>query len=92
MTQVEDGLRVSFQPVDHADQPGRSFVPVGWFWRDGPTPAATCTRRCVKEGTEHARAHDDSKDGSQDYTRASINPSARGRALGCAAITEKEVE
>ena len=47
MTQVEDNLRVSFQPVDHPDEPGRAFVPVAWFWRDGPTPGIKCTSRCL---------------------------------------------
>ncbi len=44
MTQVEDDLRVSFQSVD---QPEGSFAPVGWFWRDGPTPGAKCKAICL---------------------------------------------
>lgn len=44
MTQVEDNLRVSFQSVD---PPGRSFVPVAWFWRDGPVPGAKCAAICL---------------------------------------------
>lgn len=48
MTQVEDNLRVSFQSVD---QPGCSFVPVAWFWRDGPTPGGVCVSALC------ARAH-----------------------------------
>jgi hypothetical protein len=43
MTQVEDNLKVSFQSGD----PGCSFAPVGWFWRDGPTPGATCKAICL---------------------------------------------
>ena len=43
-TQVEDNLRVSFQSLD---PPGVSYVPVAWFWRDGPTPGAKCTAICM---------------------------------------------
>lgn len=34
VTQVEDNLKISFQSVDPQ---GRSYVPVAWLWRDGPT-------------------------------------------------------
>ena len=44
VTQVEDNLRVSFQSMD---LPGRSYVPVAWFWRDGPTPGAKCRAICM---------------------------------------------
>jgi hypothetical protein len=42
--QVEDNLRVSFQSED---PPGRSYVPVAWFWHDGPTPGAKCAAVCM---------------------------------------------
>jgi len=44
MIQVEDNLRVSFQSVD---PPERSYVPVAWFWRDGPTPGVKCAAICL---------------------------------------------
>jgi hypothetical protein len=48
ITQVEDNLKVSFQSAaNSAEDPlGLSYIPVAWFWRDGPTPGATCTSRC----------------------------------------------
>jgi hypothetical protein len=44
MIQVEDNLRVSFQSVD---PPERSYVPVAWFWRGGPTPGIKCAAICL---------------------------------------------
>ena len=45
MTQVEDGLRVSFQSVDTLGRSG--FVPVAWVWHDGPAPGGGCKSICM---------------------------------------------
>lgn len=44
MTQIEDNLKISFQSID---PPGRSYVPVAWVWRNGPTPGAKCAAICM---------------------------------------------
>ncbi|MGJ0507012.1 MAG: hypothetical protein ACR652_07695 [Methylocystis sp.] len=44
VTQVEDNLKISFQSEDPQ---GRSYVPVAWLWRDGPTPGAKCAAICM---------------------------------------------
>ena len=58
LTQVENGLKVSFEPAEHVDGPARSYVPVGWFWLDGTTPMAVCTARCVIQGSMHTSGHE----------------------------------
>jgi len=58
MSQVEDGLQVSFREDDEiAPQPDVSFLPVGWFWRDGASAQMVCTARCVMMGTQHTSGH-----------------------------------
>jgi hypothetical protein len=62
-TQVEDALKVSFEPADKvADTVDWSYVPIGWMWVDGPHPMAMCTNRCVKMGTMHTSGHEKSDD------------------------------
>ncbi|MGH9075882.1 MAG: hypothetical protein ACRDY0_00235 [Acidimicrobiales bacterium] len=62
VTQVEDGLEVTFrQAADLLDGPDRSYLPVGWFWRDGAV-AMACTSRCVLMGTMHTSGHDSGGD------------------------------
>lgn len=58
ITQVEDGLKVSFRPEKEcADQPNLSYMPVGWFRHPG-TVTTKCTARCVYAGTMHTTGHD----------------------------------
>lgn len=58
VTQVEDDLEVSFRQEDElTEDDGRSYVPIGWFWRDGAVTGMTCTARCVKMGTDHTSGH-----------------------------------
>lgn len=59
LTQVEDGLKVSFQPEDACvDEPGRSYVPVGWFWHGrGAKAEAKCVANCVALGSMHTSGH-----------------------------------
>jgi hypothetical protein len=59
VTQVEDGLKVSFQPEEACvDRPGRSYMPVGWFWQAGGAKAeAKCVANCVAMGTMHTSGH-----------------------------------
>lgn len=54
VSQLEDGLKVSFHPEEAiVDREDRSYVPIGWVWRDGATPRMACTSRCVSQGTMH---------------------------------------
>jgi hypothetical protein len=57
ITQVEEGLKVSFKSEEECTD---SYVPVGWFWRAGISSfcRATCSARCVSRGTEHTSGHD----------------------------------
>ena len=62
-TQVEDALKVSFEPADQvADTVDRSYVPIGWFWVDGAHPMAVCTNRCVLLGPMHTSGHESKPD------------------------------
>lgn len=62
ITQVEDGLQVTFQSEEECvDQPNRTYMPVGWFWHPGTVTAAcrqVCTTRCVMMGQMHSNTHD----------------------------------
>lgn len=63
ITQVEDGLKVSFRPEEEcANQPNLSYMPVGWFWDAGATSMCRqkCTARCVFAGSMHTSGHDSS--------------------------------
>jgi hypothetical protein len=68
ITQVEDGLKVSFVPEqDCVAENGRSFVPVGWVYDPNAITtygaavvAMTCTSRCIYLGTMHTSGHDKS--------------------------------
>ena len=43
VTQVESGLKVSFQPTEEIASQSDRFLPVGWIWRAGAsTPSAVC--------------------------------------------------
>jgi len=43
LTQVESGLRVSFEPTQVIEGQSDRFLPVGWYWRAGaPTVLAAC--------------------------------------------------
>src|SRR5205085_6123033 len=51
LTQVEDGLRVSFRPTEEVENNDERYVPVGWFWHsDGTLGRMACTARCVMMG------------------------------------------
>ena len=53
LVQVEDGLEVTFQPMDELLARADSFVQVAWAWRDGATSAlAACRSACIKRGTD----------------------------------------
>lgn len=66
ITQVEDGLRVSFQPEEECtDQPDLSYMPVGWYCYPGTVSASDpqkcvmrCSARCTMQGTMHTSGHD----------------------------------
>jgi len=68
ITQVEDGLKVTFQPEEEcADQPDRSYMPVGWYWHPGTVSAADqqmcvmrCSARCTYQGQMHTSGHESS--------------------------------
>ncbi len=57
ITQVEDGLQVSFHPESElVDEENRTYLPVGWYWRKGDTASMACVTRCVMAGTMHTVA------------------------------------
>ncbi len=66
ITQVEDGLKVTFQAEEECkDEPNRSYMPVGWVWNPGTVTATDpakcvlrCSARCTIEGTMHTSGHD----------------------------------
>lgn len=68
ITQVEDGLKVSFVPEqDCVAENGRSFVPVGWVYDPAAITtygaavvAMKCTSRCTWQGSMHTTGHDSS--------------------------------
>src|SRR5579871_4345039 len=63
ITQVEDGLKVSFKPEGECvDSAERSYLPVGWYWKAGTAALCSqrCASRCVMMGTEHTSGHDTS--------------------------------
>lgn len=59
VTQVEDGLVVTFRQMkEYDDQPDRSYIPVGWFWDEAAAavgPRGMCRTRCDPNpnGTHH---------------------------------------
>lgn len=69
ITQVEDGLKVTFRPEQEClDQPDLSYMPVGWFWHPGTVTAMcrqVCTARCVYMGQLHSSTHDTKHDPPQ---------------------------
>ena len=43
VTQVESGLKVTFQATEEITSQTDRFLPVGWFWRDGASsPLTVC--------------------------------------------------
>ena len=53
LVQVEDGLEVTFQPMEEVMANADHFVQVAWAWREGATSAlAMCRSACVKRGTD----------------------------------------
>ena len=55
ISQVEDGLQVSFRRDDDlVDEGNRTYVPVGWYWREGVAASMECVARCVAAGSMHS--------------------------------------
>jgi len=61
VTQVEDDLKISFRRQAELIAEGdRSYLPVGWVWRDGETPGMEPAMGCALEGTLHKSGNDTS--------------------------------
>jgi hypothetical protein len=62
ITQVEDGLEVSFRPLNECvDQGGNSYIPTGWFLHPempaDAAQAAVCRARCHTVNNIHSKDH-----------------------------------
>ena len=56
VTQVESGLKVSFQPAEEIAKQADCFLPVGWFWRAGAsTSSAVCEMVSEKQPGDTGR-------------------------------------
>lgn len=55
ISQVEDGLQVSFRREDElVDEGNQTYVPVGWYWREGVAASMECVAYCVAAGSIHS--------------------------------------
>ena len=59
VSQIEDGLKVSFTSTEAVETDQERFVPVGWFWEANDSGGGLSTvQACVKQGTMHTTIDD----------------------------------